>query len=82
MIIDRIDNPNLSVDDVPHKFNVRRSKTYRLIKELTKKTPKAYIKEIKLEFVHVLIKKRKIKNTLEGARAEGMMKSTEIQALI
>lgn len=79
LIIDRIDDPNLTVEDVAHEINASRSKTFRLIKELTNQTPKAYIKDIRLTYVHELIKNRKIKNASEGARAVGMLNPTEFR---
>lgn len=79
LIIDRIDDPNLTVEDLASEINASRSKTFRLIKELTQKTPKAYIKDIRLEYVHELIKKGKIKNASEGARAIGMLNGTEFK---
>lgn len=79
LIIDRIDDPNLTVEDVAHEINASRSKTFRLIKELTKQTPKAYIKDIRLAYVHELVKNRKIKNASEGARAVGMLNPTEFR---
>lgn len=79
LIIDRIDDPNLTVEDLASAINASRSKTFRLIKELTQKTPKAYIKDIRLEYVHELIKKGKIKNASEGARAIGMRNGTEFK---
>ncbi len=79
LIIDRIDDPNLTVEDVANEINASRSKAFRLIKEITQKTPKAYIKEIRLAYVHELIKKKKIKNASEGARAVGMLNATEFK---
>ncbi len=79
LIIDRIDDPNLTVEDVAHEINASRSKTFRLIKELTNQTPKAYIKDIRLTYVHELIRQRKIKNASEGARAVGMLNPTEFK---
>ena len=80
LIIDRIDDPNLSVEDVASEISASRSKAFRLIKELTQKTPKAYIKDIRLEYVHELIKNGKIKNASEGARAIGMLNGTEFKS--
>lgn len=79
LIISRIDDPNLTVEDVANEINASRSKTFRLIKELTQKTPKAYIKDLRLEYVHELIKKGKIRNASEGARAVGMLNGTEFK---
>lgn len=78
-VIDRIDDPNLTVEDIASEINASRSKAFRLIKELTNQTPKAYIKSIRLQYVHELISQGKIKNASEGARAIGMLNGTEFK---
>ncbi|MEL6536753.1 MAG: response regulator, partial [Bacteroidota bacterium] len=79
LIMERIDDPNLTVDDLALEISVSRSKVFRLIKQLTQTTPKAYIKTLRLDYVHELMQKGKIKNASEGARAIGMLNGTEFK---
>ncbi len=79
LVIDRIDDPNLTVEDIANEISASRRKTQNLVKKITQQTPKAYIKDIRLNYIHELIKKGRVKNATEGARSIGMLNGTEFK---
>ncbi len=80
IILDKISDSNLTIEVIADELSASRSKTIRLIKELTSKTPLEYIKTIRMDFVHQAIKARKIKNASEAASSIGMSNSTQFSA--
>jgi signal transduction histidine kinase/DNA-binding response OmpR family regulator/Tfp pilus assembly protein PilF len=80
IILDRISDANLNIDVIADELSASRSKTNRLIKELTGKTPLEYVKTIRMDFVHQAIKSRKVKNASEAASSVGMSNATQFAA--
>ena len=76
VILDHVADPNLSTDLIAQQLSASRSKAIRMIKSLTGKTPLAYIKEIRMNYVDDLIKKQKVKNASEAAQSVGMKHAT------
>lgn len=76
-IVDRIDDSTLTIDEIANELNASRSKSINLVKSLTGKTPLAYIKSIRMEYVAHLISTGKVKNTSEAAKSIGMGNATQ-----
>jgi len=72
VILNHISHPDLTIDLLADELNASRSKTIRMIKKLTGKTPLAYIRMIRMDFSHEMIKVGKVKNATEAARAIGL----------
>lgn len=79
LILDKINNPNLSVMDLADAMAASERKVYRMIKKLTNLTPLDYIKEIKWQYLEKLIKEKTIKNATEAAQAIGMKNVTNFK---
>jgi len=77
IIIDHIDDSSLTIDLVAFELSASRSKAIKMIKNLTDKTPLAYIKGIRMDYVSTLIGNKKVKNTTEAAQAIGMKNATQ-----
>ena len=77
LILDHIDDSNLTIEMIAYELNASRSKAISLIKELTGETPLAYVKSIRMEYIAHLIKSNKVKNASEAAKAIGMSNSTQ-----
>ena len=77
IIIMKIDDPTLSVNDLANQICASERKTYRLIKDLTGYTPLDYIKHIRFDYVNSLLKNQTVKNASEAARAIGMSNVTQ-----
>ncbi|MEL7145072.1 MAG: response regulator, partial [Bacteroidota bacterium] len=77
IIIARISDSDLTVEDIALELNASRSKTFRIIKEMTGKTPLAYIKMIRMDFVKEMIEAGKVKNSTEAARLIGLKTVTQ-----
>jgi len=76
LIIERIDDPKLSVNDLAEEICASERKTYRLIKELTSLTPLDYIKSLRFQYAKGLIDANKVRSVSEAARAIGMRNAT------
>ncbi len=76
VIIDRIDDENLSVYDLSNAIAASERQVYRLVKKLTGKTPFEYISEIRINYADHLIRKKKVKNATEAARSIGLKNVT------
>lgn len=79
LVVERIDDPNLTVDVLADALSASTRKTHSLIKNLTGKPPKAYIKTIRLEYAQHLIQNKKANTLLEAARSIGMKNGTEFK---
>lgn len=77
IIIDHIDQPSLTIEFLANELSASRSKTIKMIKGLTGKTPLSYVKGIRMDYVAQLIKSKKIKNSSEAAHAIGMKNATQ-----
>lgn len=77
IIVDRIDDPSLSIEIIAHELSASRSKAINLIKNLTGKTPLVYMKGIRMDYVSHLIKTEKVKNSSEAAKSIGMTNTTQ-----
>ncbi|MEL7146860.1 MAG: response regulator, partial [Bacteroidota bacterium] len=69
-------DPGLTTELIADELNASRSKAIRMIKTLTGKTPLNYIRELRMNYVNELIKKQKVKNATEAAKAVGMKHAT------
>lgn len=72
LIIERIDDPNLSVMDLGNEMAASERQVYRMIKKLTDLTPFEYIKEVRWQYAQFILKNNKVNNPSEAARAIGM----------
>lgn len=77
IIIDHIDDSNLTIEMIAYELNASRSKAINLIKNLTGETPLVYIKGIRMDYVRRLIETEKVKNSSEAAKAIGMVNATQ-----
>lgn len=77
IITERIDDPALTIEVIADELSASRSKAINLIKNLTGKTPLAYIKAIRMDYVSHLIKSEKVKNASEAASVIGMTNPTQ-----
>ncbi len=79
LIIDRIEDPGLRVEDIAEEISASQRKTFNLLKSLTGQSPQAYIKNVRLDYAHQLIISDELKNAAEAARAIGMKNSTHFK---
>jgi len=76
LILDRIDDPKLSIADLADLLHTSERNVHRVIKSLVKETPKAYIRKIRLDYAEWLLKTRRVKSVAEASRAVGMPNTT------
>ena len=79
LIIQQIDNPDLTVLVLADAMAASERKVYRMIKKLTDLTPHEYIKEIRWHYLESLIKNKSLKNPTEAAKAIGMKNVTNFK---
>ncbi|MFY0626652.1 MAG: response regulator [Reichenbachiella sp.] len=72
MILEKIDDPNLTVPYLASEIAVSERKFFRMIKKLTGTTPFDYIKEYRLQYVKKLMLDKKISTSSEAALHIGM----------
>ncbi|SHJ42128.1 Signal transduction histidine kinase [Reichenbachiella agariperforans] len=72
LILERIDDSNLSITFLAKEICVSERKFYRFIKKLTNATPYEYIKEVRLQYANRIIREKKLSNSSELARMIGM----------
>lgn len=80
LILDKIDDPNLSVLDLANELIASERQVYRMIKKLTELTPFEYIKEVRWQYVQYLFKNNKVSNSSEAARNIGMNNVSHFKA--
>ncbi|MEQ9426654.1 MAG: tetratricopeptide repeat protein [Cyclobacteriaceae bacterium] len=80
LIVERIDDSNLTVLDLAEEICASERKTYRLIKDLTNHTPLDYIKLIRFDYAKDLLNKKRVKNASEAAKAIGMSNVTQFKS--
>lgn len=76
VVMERIDDENLSVFDLANAMAASERQVYRLVKKLTGMTPFEYVAEIRMKYVDYLIRKNKVKNASEAARSIGLKNVT------
>lgn len=79
LIVDQIDNPDLTVLVLADAMAASERKVYRMIKKMTNLTPHEYIKEIRWYYLEQLIRDRSLKNPTEAAKAIGMKNVTNFK---
>lgn len=79
LVIEQIDNPDLTVLVLADAMAASERKVYRMIKKLTDLTPHEYIKEIRWHYLEQLIKNKSLKNPTEAAKAIGMKNVTNFK---
>lgn len=77
LILSRIDDSSLSVQDIADMLATSSRNAYNILKEIAGVNPKDYIKLIKFQYAEDLIKKKKVKSLTEAARAIGMSNATD-----
>lgn len=77
--MERISDPSFTVDVLAETLCASTRKTNTLIKNLTGKPPKTYIKTIRLEYAQHLVQNGEVSTLLEAARAIGMKNGTEFK---
>ena len=79
LIIENINNPSLSVNDLGDVLAASERKVYRMIKKLTGMTPLEYIKEVRWKYLEVLIREKNVKNATEAAKSIGINNVTKFK---
>ena len=79
LVLDRIDDSNLSVLHLADAMAASERKVYRMIKKLTNLTPYDYIKEVRWQYLEHLVKNKKVKNASEAAKSIGMKNVTNFK---
>lgn len=72
LVIERIDDANLSVNFLADQIAVSERKFYRMIKKMTGSTPYEFIKEIRMQYANRILKEKTISSASEIAKAIGM----------
>lgn len=76
LVMDRIDDENLSIYDLADVMAASERQVYRLVKKITGLTPYEFIMEIRMKYVEFLLRKGKVKNPSEAARSIGLKNVT------
>ena len=79
LVIEKIDDPELSVLHLADAMAASERKVYRMIKKLTNLTPYEFIKEIRWQFLEKLINNKDVKNATEAATSIGMKNVTNFK---
>ncbi|MEQ9286161.1 MAG: tetratricopeptide repeat protein [Cyclobacteriaceae bacterium] len=79
LILERIDDSNLSVLHLADAMAASERKVYRMIKKLTNLTPFDYIKEVRWQYLEHLVKNKHVKNASEAAKSIGMKNVTNFK---
>lgn len=72
LILEKIDDPNLSVNYLADQIAVSERKFYRMIKKMTNGTPFEFIKEVRMQYANRILKEKNVSNASELAKAIGM----------
>lgn len=72
LIINRIDDPHLSVLDLADEMAASERKVYRMIKKISGLTPYELIKEIRWQYLEDYLKNNRIRTATEAAQLIGM----------
>lgn len=80
LILNRIDDPHLSVLDLADEMAASERKVYRLIKKISGLTPYELIKEIRWQYLENYLKKNPVKTATEAARLIGMSNPSSLSA--
>ncbi|MEP2508267.1 MAG: response regulator, partial [Reichenbachiella sp.] len=72
LILEKIDDPNLSINYLADQIAVSERKFYRMIKKMTDGTPYEFIKEVRMQFANRMLKEKTVSNASEVAKAIGM----------
>ncbi len=75
-ILNNLDKYKISSDELAEELLTSKRNLYRLIRELTGKTPLEYYKDIRFQFVHEKLKNREINALGEAAAQVGMKNVT------
>jgi len=76
VVMDRINDENLSVYGLADAMAASERQVYRLVKKVTGLTPYEYVSEVRLKYADYLIRKGKVKNASEAARSIGLKNVT------
>ena len=76
LIVNRIDDQNLSVNDLAEEMAASESKMYRFVKNKTGLSPLEYIKEIRLQYVRKYLENNQVRSLIEAAKKIGMNNAT------
>ncbi|WP_139793701.1 response regulator [Reichenbachiella faecimaris] len=72
LILEKIDDPNLSVNYLADQIAVSERKFYRMIKKMTDSTPFEFIKEVRMQYALQILKEKNVSSASEVAKAIGM----------
>ncbi|MCV9385902.1 hybrid sensor histidine kinase/response regulator transcription factor [Reichenbachiella ulvae] len=72
LILERMQDPELSVTEIADKICISERKLYRMLKKMKETTPFEYIKEIRLQQAHRLVQNNQVHSASELARLVGM----------
>ena len=76
VVIDRIDDENLSVYHLADAMAASERQVYRLVKKITGLTPYEYVTDVRLKYADYLIRKGKVRNATEAANNIGIRNVT------
>ena len=80
LIHDHIDDPRLSVAMIADELCMAERSAYRMIKNLTGKTPLDYVKSLRYDHAYELLSRHKVGSISEAARLIGVTNSTYFSA--
>lgn len=72
LILEKIDDPNLSINYLADQIAVSERKFYRMIKKMTDGTPYEFIKEVRMQYASRMLKEKTVSSASEVAKAIGM----------
>lgn len=72
LILEKIDDPHLSIQYLADQIAVSERKFYRMIKKMTGGTPLEFIKEVRMQCAIQILKEKKVNSASEVAKAIGI----------
>lgn len=72
LVLEKVDDPNLSVNYLADQIAVSERKFYRMIKKMSDSTPFEFIKEVRMQYAIQMLKEKKISSSSEVAKSIGM----------
>ena len=77
LIIEHIDDFNFKIGYLADQFHLSERSFFRHIKNMTGKSPLEYVKDIKFQYAHDLLVKKKVKSLKEASYAIGMKNTSD-----
>lgn len=77
LIFENIGDFNFKIGFLAEKFHLSERSFFRMIKNITGKSPLEYVKDVKFQYAYDLLKKKKVKSLKEVAFAIGMKNTSD-----